>query len=124
MLGPADERRLMDPEASCRILLRQQSSVSKSIVAQAQPVTMDEIGHSQGRKPCIASAASRRSSRPKSVFVEELGDLGISVIVEELVDTLNDLRRRLDLLRGGLGVQRRQRLGLATLKAHVDLGGS
>jgi hypothetical protein len=38
------------------------------------------------------------------LLVEEVGDLAIDMVVEELVDDLDDPRRRLHLLSGGLGV--------------------
>ena len=44
------------------------------------------------------------------------------MVVEQLVDEFHDLGRRPDLLRGGLGIQRRKRLGLASFKADMDLG--
>ena len=39
-----------------------------------------------------------------------------------MVDEFHDLGRRLDLLRGGLGIQRRERLGLASFETDMDLG--
>jgi hypothetical protein len=37
-------------------------------------------------------------------LVQDLGDFGKDVIVEELVDEFDDLWLGLDLLRGGLGI--------------------
>jgi hypothetical protein len=42
------------------------------------------------------------------------------VVVEQLVDQFHNLWLRPNLLRGGLGVQRRERLGLATLEPDMD----
>src|SRR5206468_11153432 len=42
---------------------------------------------------------------------------------EELIYEFHDPRLCLHLLRGGLGILRRERLSLATLEADVDLGG-
>ena len=58
------------------------------------------------------------------LLVQDVGDLGIDVIVEQLVDEFDDLRLGLHLLRGGFGILRRQRLGLAALEADMDLGRS
>ena len=44
------------------------------------------------------------------------------MVFEQLVDEFHDLGFRPDLLGGGLGIQRRERLGLAPFKANVDLG--
>ncbi|MEN6426742.1 MAG: hypothetical protein ABFE13_15390 [Phycisphaerales bacterium] len=85
---------------------------------------MDKIGHSQGGETGIASPRSCRSAGAKSLLVEQVGDLGIDVVVEEFVDQLDDLRLRLHLLRGGLGVHRRKRFGLAALEADMNLGDS
>ena len=60
----------------------------------------------------------------KAPLVEEVNDFRVDVVVEQLVDEFQDLRLRLDLLRGGLGIQRRERLGLASFEADMDLGDS
>lgn len=124
VLCPAYECGLVDSQASCRFLFRQHASVSKSIVTRAKPVTMDEIGDSQGGETSITFPTSRRPAGAKSLLIEYVRDPGIDVVVEEFVDEFDDLRRRLHLLRGGLGVQRRERFGLAALEADVDPGGS
>ena len=43
------------------------------------------------------------------------------MIIEELVDEFDDHWLGLDLLRGGLGIQGRQGLGLAAREADMDL---
>ena len=85
---------------------------------------MDEIGDPQGGEPGVGLASSRRAAGAKPLLVKEVGYLGIDVAVEELVDEFDDLLRGCYLLRGGLGVRHRERLGLATLEADMDPGRS
>src|ERR1700686_2004198 len=124
VLRPAHDRVRMDSETGCRLLFCQHSSVSKAIVARTEPILMDKIGDPQIGETSLAPPRSCRSAWPKSLVIEEVGDLGINVIVKELVDEFDDLRLGLDLLRGGLWIQRRERLGLAALEADMDLGRS
>ena len=52
------------------------------------------------------SACPGRAEPPGRIalLVKDVGDFGIDVIVEELVDEFDDLGLGLDLLRGGLGI--------------------
>ena len=79
-----------------------------------------EIGHSQVGESRVGLATTRRTARAYPLFVQDVGDLGIDVIVEELVDEFDHLRLGLHLLRGRFGILCRQRLGLASLEA--DMG--
>jgi len=85
---------------------------------------MDKIGDPQGGEPGVGLVSSCRAARAKPLLVKEIGYLRIDVAVEELVDEFDDLLRGRYLLRGGLGVRRRERLSLATLEADMDLGRS
>jgi hypothetical protein len=80
---------------------------------------VDEISDAQVREPGVGLARSRRTPGTNSLLVQDLGDFGKDVIVEERVDEFDD--RCLDLLRGGLGIKRRQGLGLAAREADMDL---
>ena len=80
----------MDAETSRRFGFGQHSAVPKSVVARAKRVLMDEIRDAQGGEASIAAPRPRRSAGTKSLLVEDVGDLGIDVIVEELVDELDD----------------------------------
>ena len=100
VFGPPGEGRFVDIEARSRFPFCQHSAIAKSIIARAEAVAVDEIGDPQGREAGIVAAAPRGSSRAKSSLVEEFGDLGIDVFVEELVDQFDDTGLRLHLLRG------------------------
>ena len=82
---------------------------------------MGEIGHPQVGEAGVGLASTRRTAGTNSLLVQDVGDLGIDVIVEELVDEFDHHLLGLDLLRGGLGILRRQDLGLASLEADMDL---
>jgi hypothetical protein len=58
------------------------------------------------------------------LLVEKFGNLGIDVFIEELVDQLDDIGLRLDLLRGRFWAHGGERLDFATLEANVNFGGS
>ena len=99
MFGPSGDCVFVDIETRGRFLFCQHSALSQPVVARAQLVFVDEIGNAQGREAGVVAAASRRLARTISVLVEEFGDLGIDVVVEELVDEFDDAGLRLDLLR-------------------------
>ena len=81
---------------------------------------MGEVGHSQVREAGVGVVAAGRTAGPNCLLVENVGDLGIDVIVEELVNQFDHRLLGLDLLRGGLGVLGRQGLRLASLEADMD----
>ena len=56
------------------------------------------------------------------MLIEEVSDLGIDVVVEELVDEFDDAGLRLDLLGGGFWAHGGERLDIAALEADVNLG--
>ena len=80
---------------------------------------MDEIGHSQVGKLHVSLATAHRAAGTNSFFVQDVGDLGIDVIVQELIDECDDIWLGLHLLRRGFWVHCRQGLGLTTLEAHM-----
>ena len=96
---PADDGRFMDAEASSRFCCRQHAAIAKPLVARAKCVSMDEIGDAQGSETSAAAPGSGRSAGTKSLLIENVGDFGVDVIVQEFVYELDDGRRRLDLLR-------------------------
>jgi len=96
---PVHNSRFVDAEASSRFRCGQHTAVAKPVVARAKRVLMDEIGDAQRGKSSAAASSSSRSTGAKSLLSEDVGDFGIDVVVEELVDKLDDLGRRLDLLR-------------------------
>ena len=83
-----------------------------------------EIGHSQVGEPRVGLATTRRTTGAYPLFVQDFGDLGIDVIVEQLVDEFDHLRLGLHLLRGGFGILYGQRFGLASLEADMEGGRS
>lgn len=81
---------------------------------------MGEIGHPQVREAGVGLVAAGRTAGPNCLLVEDLGDLGIDVIIEEPVDQFDHRLQGLDQLRGGLGVLGRQGLRPASLEADMD----
>ena len=53
---------------------------------------MDEVGNAFGGEACAAAAPAGGFARPIALLVEKLGDLGIDVIVEELIGKRANLR--------------------------------
>ena len=80
----------MHAEASRRLCCGQHAAVAKPVVARAQRVCMDEVGDAQSGEASLAAPWPSRSAGTKSLLVEDVGDLGIDVIVEKLVDELDD----------------------------------
>jgi hypothetical protein len=60
---------------------------------------MHEIGYVLGRKAVLRSTRSRGCARTKPSLVEYGGDLGVNVVVEQLVDQMYNLWSRVNLLR-------------------------
>src|SRR5689334_4130469 len=101
---PPGQCRFMDSEPRSRLGLRQHSSVSQPVVARTEAVPNDEIGHSQIGEPRAGLATTRRTARAYPLFVQDVGDLGIDVIVEEPVEEFEYGPLGLYLLRGGFGI--------------------
>ena len=95
---PADNSRFMDVEASGRFCYRQHAAVAKSVVARAKCLSMDEIGDAQGGETSAAAPGSGRSAGTKSLLIENVGDFGVDVMVQEFVHKFDGGWRRLDLL--------------------------
>jgi hypothetical protein len=83
-----------------------------------------EIGHSQIGESRVGLATTRRTAGAYPLFIQDVGDFGIDVIIEELVDEFDHLRLGLHLLRGGFGILCGQCLGLASLEADMKGGRS
>jgi len=124
ILGPPGEGLLMNVETRRRFLFRQHSSLPQAIMARSKLILVDEIGDPQRREAGILATAARSFARAVPLPVEDVGDLGIDVIVEEFVDEFDNAGLRLDLLGGRLRVQGGDRLELAALEANMDLGRS
>ena len=90
----------MNTKSGGGLLFRQHPSVSKSVVPRAQPVALSEISDFRGSKTRIALPALRCAPGAQALLVEQVSYLGVDVVVEEPIDKLDDLRRRLDLLWG------------------------
>ena len=98
---PADNGRFMDAEASRRFCCRQHAAIAKPLVARAKCVSMDKIGDAQGSETSAAAPRSGRSAGTKSLLIENVGDFGVDVIVQEFVHEFDDGRRRLDDIQAG-----------------------
>jgi hypothetical protein len=59
---------------------------------------MNKIGNAFGGETRAVVATAGGSARPIFLLVEKVGDLGINVIVKELIDQFDDAGLRLDLL--------------------------
>ena len=99
MFRPPIDRLLMNAEAVCHFFLVQHSALAKPIIARTKAVGVHEIGYVFGRKAVIRSARSRGCARTTPSLVEYGGDLGVNVVIEQLVDQLYDFWLRLNLLR-------------------------
>src|SRR5215469_17601900 len=92
---PGYECCFVDAEASCSLRCCQHTAVAKPIGARANRVLMDDVFHTQCRKASVAVTRPSRSARSKSLLIEDVGDFGIDVVVEQSVYQLDDLGRRL-----------------------------
>ena len=90
--GLACRQFISDESADRCLLFGQHPSFSKSLVARAQSIAVDEIGHPQGGETRVPSSASCRASWTKSLVVEQVGDLRVDVVFEKLVDERDDFR--------------------------------
>jgi hypothetical protein len=99
MFRPPIDRLFMDTEAICHLSLVQHSALAKPIIARAEAVGVREIGYVLGRKAVSRSARSRGCARTKPSLVEYGGDLGVNVVIEQLIDQLHDFWLGLNLLR-------------------------
>src|SRR5215475_2928342 len=77
---PADKSQFVDAEASRGFRLRQHTAVTKSIVARAKGIPMDDIGDELRAERNLATTSSGRSAGAKSLLVEDVGDFGIDVV--------------------------------------------
>ena len=86
---------------------------------------MDEIRDPNRGKAGVLPSRSSRPTRMQASRIEEVGNLGVAVIVKQLIDELHDRRRRLHLLRRGLpGIQRFKHLDPAQFEADMNPGGA
>ena len=124
MFGPSGDGVLVDIETRGRFLFCQHSTLPQAVIARAQLVLVSEIGNSQGREAGVVATAACGLARTVSLLVEQFCDLGIDVVVEEVIDQFDDAGLRLDLLGGRFWAQGGERLDLAAFESHVNLGGS
>lgn len=117
---PADERGLVDAQACGCLSHGQHAALTQTIITRAQSVRVDEIGDPHGGEALVAAARARRTARTQSLFIQNVRDLSIDMMVEQSVDTGDDCERSRHLLCRGLGVYRCERLCLAPFEADVD----
>ena len=89
----------MNAQTIGHLLLVQHSPLTKPIIARTQAIGVHEIGYVLGRKAVSRSAWSRGCSRAKPSLIEDGGDFGIDMVVEQFIDQCHDLWWCLDLLR-------------------------
>ncbi len=90
----------MDSETSREFPLGEQPAGAQSIEARAKAVGVHDILHTLRRESRPAFAGPRGPAGTEPTRVEDVGDLVVDVIIEQLVDELDDLRRRLHHLTG------------------------
>ena len=78
-----------------RTNIKNAGSSTRKIIGKFNPLILGEVH-------------TARNTRTDPSVVQDVGYLGIGVIVEERIDEFDHLRPGLDLLCGGLGVLRRQ----------------
>jgi len=70
----------------------------------------------------MAKGRTRHRARTVSLIVENVGDLGKNMIVEELIDQCDDVGVRLNLLAGRFWADGDECLGFAAFEANMSLG--
>lgn len=85
---------------------------------------MGETGHFKGCKAGAIAAAAGSLARAISLLVQNVGDVGIDVIIEKLVYQIDNAGLRLNLLGRQFWAHGGERLDLAALEADAKLGGS
>jgi hypothetical protein len=121
VLDPPVQGASTNSQAVCDLCFREHSAVPQPVIARAESILVDQIGHAQVREAEIGLASTRGAAGTDSSLVEDVRNLYIDVIVEELVDEFDHYLRRFDLLCGGFGVLRCQGLRFSTFEADVDL---
>jgi len=99
MFRPPIDRLLMNTEANRHFFLGQHSALAKPIITRTKAVGVHEIGYVLGREAVSRSARPRGCARTKPSLVEYGSDLGVYVVIKQLVDQLDDFWLRLNLLR-------------------------
>ena len=90
------------------------------MVAGAEPVLVGEIGDPQGGELRVGLTTPCGTAGTDAALVQNVGDFGIDVVVEERVDQFDHLGIGLDLLGRRFGVLGGQGLGFAALEADMD----
>jgi hypothetical protein len=98
ILNPPDESAFADSETRSCLSPRQQSPIPEPVVAGAEAVLIGEIGDPEGGELRVRLTLPRRTAGADSAAVQNVGDFGIDVAVEEHVDEFDDLGIGLDLL--------------------------
>jgi len=91
VLHPTREGALVDPKAGSEFLLREEAASAQSVAARAKLVPLHDILHALTSESRAMPSGPRRSTWTKPPSVEDVGDLGIDVIVEQSVDEVDDL---------------------------------
>ena len=85
----------MNPEPFGRLQLGKHSSPAQTIEPGKQSVTMYKIGDLRCIETVAGVTGTCSTAGAKSLLVENGGDLGVDMIVQERVDEFYDFRGRL-----------------------------
>src|SRR5690242_14226950 len=109
VLHPAGEGGLVDSETAGELLPREQAAGAQSFEAWPETVRVRDVLHARSREAGAASAGPRGTAGTEPARIEDASDLGVDVLVEQPIDELHDLGRRLHFLPRGLWVHGRER---------------
>jgi len=93
VLDPPDQGTFADPETRRGRLPRQQPSILEPGVTGAEPALVGEIGNPQGGEPRVGLSSPCRTAGTDSSIIQNVGDFGVDVIVEQRVDEFDHLGR-------------------------------
>src|SRR5665213_1892213 len=123
VLNPPGEGGLVDSETTGDLLLGKQPAGAQSVEPRPEAIRVHDVLHARRRESGATFPGPCGPTGTEPARVEGASDLVVDVMVEELVDELDDVRRRLHLFPGCLRVHGRECRRLTAPKADMDLRG-